>query len=215
MFITKCVWIASRCSDFRQLGAEKPTSLRKEDKRKQRRERFLNKLDAIHAHERKKKELARKKANPPALVGDLTTLHAELDALRDTAPTGRKARGSERKQPKDEVRQAVVSRARRRHALAVESKNLQAVLQHPQFKINAAATIKEHIKNSLAAERKAKAQASRAKQQDAKPQKAQNKGRGKGKEVYQKISAAPVHRERGRLGKGGRLGKRPAKKRDG
>lgn len=40
--------------------------------------------------------------------------------------------------------------------MATETAQLKEVLSHPQFKMNAAATIKDHVKNMLAAEIKAK-----------------------------------------------------------
>lgn len=184
---------------------------RKLDKRMKRRATFLNKLSVRHEADTNAKVIAQKKKNPPALVGDLTELQAAL-ALSEASNTHKSKVAAARARRKAKARSmdgAEVAAAReaekpavktfkgRSHALAIESVQLKAVLEHPQFKINAAATIKDHVKNMLAAEALAHA---------ATKKPAQPNGAGKKKKYGGKTKAAAAvgsARERGKGGSGG------------
>jgi len=184
---------------------------RKLDKRMKRRAKFLNKLNVRHDEDTKAKVIEQKKKNPPALVGDLTELQAALEQS-ETSTTNKSKVAAARARRKAKARSmdgAGVAAAReaatpavktfkgRSHALAIESVQLKAVLEHPQFKINASATIKDHVKNMLAAEALAHA----ATKKPAQPNVA-----GKKKKYGGKSKAAPATGGGGGKGSGGSSG---------
>lgn len=187
----------------------------------------------------KAKVIQEKKKNPPVLVGDLTELQAALElseastANKSKAAAARarrkaKARsmdGSEVAAAREAEKPAVKTFKGRSHALSIESVQLQAVLKHPQFKINAAATIKDHVKNMLAAEALAHA-AGASKQAQAtkvgvggkkkkkyggksKASAAGGAGAGAGSKGKLGPSSVPgVKKKMGKIGKGGRMSKK-------
>lgn len=188
----------------------------------------------------KAKVIQEKKKNPPVLVGDLTELQAALElseastANKSKAAAARarrkaKARsmdGSEVAAAREAEKPAVKTFKGRSHALSIESVQLQAVLKHPQFKINAAATIKDHVKNMLAAEALAHAAGASKQAQATKvgvggkkkkkyggKSKASAAGSGAGAGAGSKGKVGPssvpgVKKKMGKIGKGGRMSKK-------
>jgi len=134
----------------------------KNGRRLQRREQFIQKLEGLHKSKRKHQMIAKKKANPPALVGDLTELQSELEAIggrkkasKAMVPDGlAKKTLTTMKTADKKATQRVTSKRGRQHTLMMEANNFKNVLSNAQFKINPAATVKTHLKNSLVADRK-------------------------------------------------------------
>jgi len=191
---------------------------RKETKRLRRRAQFISKLSIVDAHEKKKKALAWKKKNPPVLVGDLTGLQAALeDAVPDAEIAAGKQADAEARQAKPPPPRApaMTSTRARKDNLKLESANMQAVLSHPQFRINATATIKEHLKNAIAAERKAagivapKLAVKKLPKKKTKAGKQQQQHKQRpGKHTQQQQQQQHGAGKMGKMGKGGRLSKR-------
>eukprot|EP00039_Didymoeca_costata_P002498 m.60593 g.60593 ORF g.60593 m.60593 type:complete len:280 (+) comp11334_c0_seq3:267-1106(+) len=127
---------------------DEPEPLKKLDKRKKRHTAFLKKLHAGHELRKKEKEKARKKANPPVIVGDLTELQ---DALQDAA-TQETTSPKKNKNNKDKVQQLnkrVKSKKGRSRALESEAANFKSVLSDQKFKTNPTAAITEHLRNAI------------------------------------------------------------------
>eukprot|EP00041_Stephanoeca_diplocostata_P009956 m.157317 g.157317 ORF g.157317 m.157317 type:complete len:372 (+) comp17966_c0_seq1:146-1261(+) len=143
-------------------------------RRKQRREKFLQKLSALEKSKKKHADIAHKRAHPHAVVGDLTRLQEAISKVekssvkKSSVPVSAPKPSS--KAPKvalpkkiAAVMRAQISKSTRKttskrgrlQALALETSNFKDVLAHAHFKINPVATIKEHVKNSMAADRSA------------------------------------------------------------
>eukprot|EP00040_Diaphanoeca_grandis_P014433 m.73223 g.73223 ORF g.73223 m.73223 type:complete len:359 (-) comp24538_c0_seq1:33-1109(-) len=138
------------------------TEATKNGRRLMRREQFIQKLQGLHKSKRKHQVIATKKANPTALVGDLTGLQSELEAIgggrkntNTAVPDGRaKKTLVDMKTADKKVTQRVTSKRGRQHTLMMEANNFKNVLANPQFKINPGATVKTHLKNSISADQR-------------------------------------------------------------
>lgn len=185
------------------------------ERRKQKREEFLKKLNTLHSNKRRHQEIARKKANPPVVVGDVTGLFEQLDEIaagsvadaaaskKEPIPAGmtRKTASAVKARMAEKVKRTT-SKKGRKAALATESVAFKATLSHPQFRMKPAETIAEHLRNSIRAEKAALAAAGGTPAETTEP-KAAAKGAPGGRTSIFKEKA----RLHGKLGKGGRLSK--------
>eukprot|EP00038_Savillea_parva_P017539 m.20694 g.20694 ORF g.20694 m.20694 type:complete len:417 (-) comp3818_c0_seq1:86-1336(-) len=162
---------------------KKPRASTKLERRKQKRDAFLTKLNVLHSSKARHAAIARKKANPHVVVGDVTGLVAELDeihaaavpataalarataassAASTTTPSVRRPSGGVMRKAFDAAKSQVAattkrttSKKGRRAALLTESAAFKQTLAHPQFRMQPAATIAEHLRNSMRAEKAA------------------------------------------------------------
>lgn len=145
--------------------ARPPTKLAR---RKAKKEAFVAKLTGLRDSKAKHADVAKRRANPPVLVGDVTGLQAELEGIaREAAsrpqkaakvpvPAGMTPKGARAlKAQVDEKVKRTVSKKGRRAALAAEMAAFKSTLAHPQFRASPAATIAEHLKNAMLAEKAA------------------------------------------------------------
>jgi hypothetical protein len=137
-------------------------------RRKQKKLDFVAKLTGLRDAKAKHADVAKRRANPPVLVGDVTGLQAELEGIaRDAAarpqkvakvpaPAGMTPKAARAlKAEVDAKVKLTMSKKGRRAALATETAAFRATLAHPQFRARPAATIAEHLKNAMLAERSA------------------------------------------------------------
>lgn len=145
--------------------ARPPTKLAR---RKAKKAAFVAKLTGLRDSKAKHADVAKRRANPPVLVGDVTGLQAELEGIaREAAsrpqkaakvpvPAGMTPKGARAlKAQIDEKVKRTVSKKGRRAALAAEMSAFKSTLAHPQFRASPAATIAEHLKNAMLAEKAA------------------------------------------------------------
>jgi|EP00037_Helgoeca_nana_P034417 hypothetical protein len=147
-------------------AAPAPRASTKLARRKAKQKGFLLKLNTLHSSKQRHQEIARKKANPPVVVGDVTGLFAELDEIaaggaakskkskKMPVPAGmtRKIAGAIKARIAEKVKRTT-SKKGRQAALVVETAVFKATLSHPQFRMKPTATITEHIRNSVRSDR--------------------------------------------------------------
>ncbi|XP_026881014.2 protein FAM207A isoform X2 [Electrophorus electricus] len=139
----------------RQKGGGKRMHQSKKDKMKERRERWLNKINAIKLAREQQVALARRKATP--VVGDMKPLADALPELCQLLPSVRahapisglrKQRGAVKKkaEPTDYCQ---MKPAQKRKLLEVEASRFSEAVKDPTFKANPLVAIGEHLRKRL------------------------------------------------------------------
>ncbi|XP_077304536.1 ribosome biogenesis protein SLX9 homolog [Lithobates pipiens] len=129
----------------------------KKEKAKQRREQWLQKIEALKLAQQAKKAQAKRKATP--VVGDMQPLVDALPELSELT-TPRKPRAP-RKQPKDAVKKkkpeptdySKMRPAQKRKMIEEEVSRVQELIKDPSYKANPLSAVSAHLLKRLKAER--------------------------------------------------------------
>lgn len=133
-----------------QKGASEKNQLSKKEKIKQRREKWLNKIDTIKLDREKQKALAKRKATP--VVGDMQAL---ADALPDLSELLTASRIRSIKKLKTIVKKpepkefSKMKHAQKRKFLDAEVSRFAEAISNSEFKSNPLAAIGEHLRKRL------------------------------------------------------------------
>ncbi|XP_069471954.1 ribosome biogenesis protein SLX9 homolog isoform X2 [Ambystoma mexicanum] len=132
-------------------GAEEKPLLSKKEKVKLRRDRWLQKIDALKLAQQMQKEQAKRKATP--VVGDMRSLVDALPELSELI-TIRKPR-MPRKQPKtlkkivEPTNYSQMKPAQKRRLVEEEVARFHEVIANPSYKANPLALIGEHLAKKM------------------------------------------------------------------
>ncbi|XP_041119337.1 protein FAM207A-like isoform X2 [Polyodon spathula] len=141
---------AAQSPDPIQKGAGEKKQLSKKEKIKQRREKWLNKIDTIKLDREKQKALAKRKATP--VVGDMQAL---ADALPDLSELLTASRTHLLKKLKTNVKKPEPKKfskmkiAQKRKFLDSEMSRFAEAISNSEFKSNPLAAIGEHLQKRL------------------------------------------------------------------
>ncbi|KAI8349317.1 ribosome biogenesis protein SLX9-domain-containing protein [Mortierella sp. GBAus27b] len=156
----------STTESLQQLGLELAAD-KKEDKRKQKHDKWISKLEATYNPQKKKKK---KSAKNQTLAVDFESLHDALTTLDSDEPSsGPKSKGSKGASKAgagagaaapttSSVNQFTIhadsskplqSKKAKKKAAMQEILRFQNVLAHPSFKNNPLLTIQQHVKNTM------------------------------------------------------------------
>ncbi|XP_056670563.1 ribosome biogenesis protein SLX9 homolog [Monodelphis domestica] len=130
-------------------GAEASPVLSKKERLKQRRARWLQKIDAIKAAEESRKAEARRKAT--VVVGDMRPLAEALPELAELVTAGRPRKELPRA-PRQKARPTNFSRmttAQKRQLLEDEMTRFREVLASPSYQADPLRAISEHLSRRL------------------------------------------------------------------
>ncbi|XP_033860160.1 ribosome biogenesis protein SLX9 homolog isoform X4 [Acipenser ruthenus] len=139
-----------------QKGDSEKKQLSKKEKTKQRREKWLNKIDTIKLDREKQKALAKRKATP--VVGDMQAL---ADALPDLSELLTASRIRSIKKLKTIVKKpepkefSKMKHAQKRKFLDAEVSRFAEAISNSEFKSNPLAAIGEHLRKRLKEEEEA------------------------------------------------------------
>ncbi|XP_063789155.1 ribosome biogenesis protein SLX9 homolog [Pseudophryne corroboree] len=135
---------------------EEKILLPKKEKAKQRRERWLQKIDSLILAQQTKKAQAKRRATP--VVGDMRPL---ADALPDLSElTSARKPKAPRKQPKDSVRKKKPEQtdyrkmkpAQKRKLMEEEVSRVQELVKNPSYKVSPLSAVAEHLLKRMKAE---------------------------------------------------------------
>ncbi|XP_075687311.1 ribosome biogenesis protein SLX9 homolog [Rhinoderma darwinii] len=135
---------------------EEKILLSKKEKTKQRRERWLQKIEALKLAQQAKKEQAKRKATP--VVGDLQPL---VDALPELSElTSARKPKAPRKQPKEAVKKkkpeptdySKMRPVQKRKMMEEEISRVQELVKNPSYKANPLSAVTEHLMKRMKAE---------------------------------------------------------------
>ncbi|KAJ8282576.1 hypothetical protein COCON_G00050950 [Conger conger] len=134
-----------------QAGTEKKQQQKKKEKMKDRRERWLNKINAITRAREQQVAQARRKATP--VVGDMRPLADALPELSQLVSssrtsTHRKARVPVKKKP-DPTDFSLMKPAQKRKLMETEIARFSEAVKNPTSKTNPLAAIGEHLRKKL------------------------------------------------------------------
>ncbi|KAM5153293.1 ribosome biogenesis protein SLX9 homolog [Mantella aurantiaca] len=135
---------------------EEKIQLPKKEKAKQRRERWLQKIDSLKLAQQAKKAQAKRKATP--IVGDMQSLVDALPELSELT-TIRKPKAP-RKQPKDAVKKkkpeptdySKMKSAQKRKIIEEEVSRVQELIKDPSYKANPLSAVSEHLLKRMKAD---------------------------------------------------------------
>ncbi|KAG0219384.1 hypothetical protein BGX31_011314 [Mortierella sp. GBA43] len=147
----------STTESLQQLGLELAAD-KKEDKRKQKHDKWISKLEATYNPQKKKKK---KSAKNQTLAVDFESLHDALTTLDSDEPSsGPKSKGSKGASKAgagagaaapttSSVNQFTIHADSSKPLHMQEILRFQNVLAHPSFKNNPLLTIQQHVKNTM------------------------------------------------------------------
>ncbi|KAI8822411.1 ribosome biogenesis protein SLX9-domain-containing protein [Fimicolochytrium jonesii] len=129
-------------------GGHAADHLKKKEKRRERHDRWMQKLGGIYQQARDEKN----KKQPDVGSLNLTALHHVLPSAQAPSQDGVQSSSSPHSSGSGHSKKAhvAVSQSARRQAGVNEIIRLQKVIQHPTFKGNPLATIRQHLQNNLA-----------------------------------------------------------------
>ncbi|XP_018426537.1 PREDICTED: protein FAM207A [Nanorana parkeri] len=135
---------------------EEKIQLPKKEKAKQRREQWLQKIEALKLAQQAKKAQAKRKATP--VVGDMQPLVDALPELSELT-TARKPKAP-RKQPKESVKKKKpeptdyrkMRPAQKRKIIEEEVSRVQELIRDPSYKANPLLAVSEHLLKRMKAE---------------------------------------------------------------
>ncbi|KAG9302705.1 hypothetical protein G9A89_005179 [Geosiphon pyriformis] len=125
---------------------DKERSIPKKEKRKERHEKWLEKLGSIYRPKKKKK----KQVESSGILADFSSLREILETLPDIASDPNHIPQRQLKPlPKGLNSKKVVGKKARKNAEIAEMKRFHKIMHHPIFKADPMSTIESHVKNSL------------------------------------------------------------------
>ncbi|XP_044158870.1 protein FAM207A [Bufo gargarizans] len=135
---------------------EEKIILSKKEKTKQRREKWLEKIESLKLAQQEKKAQAKRKATP--VVGDLQALVDALPELSELTSASRPK--APRKQPKEAVRKkkpeptdySKMRPGQKRKIIEEEISRFQEVVKSPSYKANPLSAVTEHLMKRMKAE---------------------------------------------------------------
>ncbi|KAL9959241.1 hypothetical protein ACROYT_G036338 [Oculina patagonica] len=132
-----------------QTAVDEKLQVNKKCKRKERHERFLQKLHAGRLVEEKSKK-AKERAKT-VVVGDMEPLLSALPTINIPELSTRSSKTADNSDGNEKPtrKKSKMSKKARQALQASEIAHFQQVLKHPAFKANPLAAISEHIKNAV------------------------------------------------------------------
>ncbi|KAM8933417.1 ribosome biogenesis protein SLX9 homolog [Pelodytes ibericus] len=131
---------------------EEKTLVPKKEKAKQRRERWLQKIETLALAQQSRKAQAKRKATP--VVGDMQALADALPELSELT-TARKPRAP-RKQPRTAVKKkpdptdySKMKPAQKRKIMEEEVSRVQEMIKNPSYKANPLAAVGQHLQKRM------------------------------------------------------------------
>ncbi|KAJ2474612.1 hypothetical protein IWW56_005796 [Coemansia sp. RSA 2131] len=123
----------------------------KKGKRVERHKKWIDKLATAQAQQRQEQRHLSRQTDPSALVRGMSQMHHSLRDIQAEIMAGDllSLDTNKNKQNAQQKSNIPVSRKARARAAVKEEQRFAQVLQHPAFKADALATIREHLSNTL------------------------------------------------------------------